>query len=238
MQEGIKKLEEENLNLEKEIKYDFKNKSLLDLALTHGSFGKSENGVNNERLEFLGDAVLELAVSEFLYKKHVDMNEGELSRFRSNIVCEASLASLARKIKLGEYLKLGSGEDTSGGRNKNSILSDALEALFGAIFLDSDFYHARDVIIRLLKSSQEVLSKKTLVDSKSCLQELLQENSTEPVIYKIINESGPAHDRTYVAQVSHAGRILGEGFGKTKKEAEQYAATRAISKLKNYELKK
>jgi ribonuclease-3 len=160
------------------------------------------------------------------------MDEGKLSRFRSKIVCESSLADAARQLNLGEFLKLGHGETTTGGRNKSSILSDALEAVFGAIFLDSNFDIAKKIIISVLKDSMNVFSEEDIIDPKSHLQEILQENSTNPVIYKIISESGPAHKRSYVAQVSHDGRILGEGSGKNKKEAEQHAASQAINKLK------
>lgn len=218
-------------NLEKIIGYTFKNKKLLDLALTHSSYTKKSDFENNERLEFLGDAVLELSVSEFLYKNYKNMNEGDLSRFRSKIVCETSLALIAKKIDLGKYLKLSYGEAASGGRNKNSILSDAMEALFAAIFLDSGFINAQNVILNLIRTTNGIIDENNIIDPKSQLQELLQEKSSEPVVYKIIKESGPAHKKTYVSQVSHEGKILGRGCGKTKKDAEQEAAIQAINNL-------
>lgn len=217
--------------IENIIGYKFKNKSLLDLALTHSSYVQKSNELNNERLEFLGDAVLELSVSEFLYKNYKDMSEGELSRFRSKIVCETSLALIAKKNRIGNYLKLSRGEETSGGRNKNSILSDAMEAIFGAVFIDSNFSKAKAVVFNLLNSTKGILDKNNIIDPKSHLQELLQEKSAQPIIYKIIDESGPAHKKTYVSQVSHEGKILGHGSGHTKKDSEQQAALQAIKNL-------
>ena len=159
------------------------------------------------------------------------MHEGELSRFRSKIVCETSLAIIAKKIYLGNYLKLSSGEESSGGRDKNSILSDALEALFGAIFLDSNFYKAKSIILNLLKSVDSIFDPNNIIDPKSHLQEILQEKSTMPIIYEIIKESGPSHNKIYVSQVSHDGKILGSGCGKSKKDSEQQAALQAINNL-------
>jgi ribonuclease-3 len=218
--------------IENKIKYCFKDKSLLDLALTHGSYITKNSNYSNERLEFLGDAVLEISVSKYLYLTYSDMNEGDLSRFRSKIVCEASLASTARRIDLGSVLKLGHGESSTGGRDKNSILSDALEALFGAIFLDSNLETAEKIIIDLLQHTEGVFEKKDIIDPKSHLQEILQSTGNSSIIYKIVKESGPAHKKNYVAQVIYMNKVLGEGSGKTKKEAEQYAASQAITKMR------
>ena len=211
--------------LEKKIGYDFKNKNLLELALIHSSYNNNLHLENNERLEFLGDAVLELTVSEFLFNNYKDMSEGNLSRVRAKIVCEESLAVIAKKILLGEFLKLG--------HYKNSILSDAMEAVFAAIFLDSDFENAKQIILNLIEQNLDLknINPENLIDPKSHLQELLQENSTEPISYKIINESGPDHNKIYTAQVWHENKCLGQGVGKSKKDAEQEAALQAINKF-------
>ena len=219
--------------LEKKIGYDFKNKNLLELALVHSSYNNNSHLENNERLEFLGDAVLELTVSEFLFNNYKDMSEGNLSRVRAKIVCEESLAAIAKKILLGEFLKLGHGEKINNGQYKNSILSDAMEAVFAAIFLDGDFENAKQIILNLIEQNLDLknINPENLIDPKSHLQELLQENSTEPISYKIINESGPDHNKIYTAQVWHENKCLGQGVGKSKKDAEQEAALQAINKF-------
>lgn len=218
--------------LEKIIGYKFNDKKILERALTHSSYTKkSDTPDNNERLEFLGDAVLELIISEFLFKNYKKMDEGNLSRFRSKIVCETSLALIAKKINLGKFLKLSHGEEINGGREKNSILSDATEALFAAIFLDSNFATAKNFILNLITNTKEIMDTNNIVDAKSRLQEIFQEKSEIPLVYEIIDESGPAHEKIYVAQVSHENKILGQGHGHSKKEAEQEAAIYAINNL-------
>lgn len=222
-----------NTNFEKKINYFFKDKKLLSQAMTHSSFSNERNMAdNNERLEFLGDAVLELTVSDFLYRKYPHMSEGELTKLRANIVCEPSLAKMARKLELGQYLLFGRGEELTGGRERDSILSDAVEAVIGAMFLDGGMEIAKRLITMLIsEDSENIKQKYTTNDYKSHLQELLQKTDNEPIIYDIIHERGPDHDKLFTAQVSHHSKILGIGEGKTKKEAEQCAAFYALEAL-------
>ena len=216
--------------LEDKLGYSFKNIDLLELAVTHSSYNDNSDSVNNERLEFLGDAVLELSISEFLFKNNKNMSEGNLSRLRAKIVCEESLAVIANDLCLGRFLKLGKSEKISNGQNKNSILSDAMEAVFAAIFLDSNFENTKRVILNLINKNLDLanMTPENLIDPKSHLQELVQEISSEPVNYIIINESGPDHNKVYTAQVWHENKCLGQGDGKSKKDAEQKAALQAI----------
>lgn len=219
--------------LQTKLGYDFKRAALLRQAVTHSSF-VHEQGLQqdqgNERLEFLGDAVLELCISDLLYHKYADLAEGELTQRRSNLVCEDTLAAIAKKIKLGDFLLLGQGEARERGREKNSILSDALESVFGAIYLDGGLDVARNIIMRLFAPYLEKVTQQPK-DSKTTLQELLQKNSKETASYKIISESGPPHKRFFVAEVSHLGKVLGQGEGASKKEAEREAATAALKGL-------
>jgi len=215
--------------------YDFKRTALLRQAITHSSFAheQSLNAADcNQRLEFLGDAVLELCVSDFLYHTHPELAEGELSRRRASLVCETTLAEIARQIGLGDYLLLGQGEAQENGRKKDSILSDAMEAIFGAIFLDGGMDAVRNVILTLVGPIAAKSVKKTK-DNKSTLQEILQKNSKETAVYKIVEETGPSHQKRFVAEVTHKGIPLGRGIGRNKKEAEQNAAAEALKKLKN-----
>ncbi|MCL2373271.1 MAG: ribonuclease III [Defluviitaleaceae bacterium] len=214
--------------------YDFKRTALLRQAITHSSFAHEqalESSECNQRLEFLGDAVLELCISDFLYHSHPELAEGELSRRRASLVCETTLAEIARQIGLGNYLLLGQGEAQENGRKKDSILSDAMEAIFGAIFLDGGMDAVRNVILTLIKPIATRNVKK-IKDNKSTLQELLQKNSKETAIYNIVEESGPAHQKNFVAEVTHKGKPLGKGTGRNKKEAEQNAAAEALKKVK------
>jgi len=219
--------------LQTKLGYDFKRAALLRQAVTHMSF-VHEQGLSadesNERLEFLGDAVLELCISDFLYHRYANLAEGQLTQRRANLVCEATLAKIARKLKLGDYLLLGQGEAREKGREKESILSDALESVFGAIYLDGGLDAVRNIIFSLFTPIAEK-SVKQEKDSKSTLQEILQKNSKETAVYTIIDESGPSHQRQFIAQASHLGKILGKGKGKSKKEAEQSAAKNALGKM-------
>lgn len=216
--------------LQTALKYDFKRTALLRQAITHSSFAH-EQGLDaaecNERLEFLGDAVLELCISDFLYHRHADMAEGELTQRRANLVCESTLATIAKKLNLGNYLLLGQGESQEKGREKESILADAMEAIFGAIFLDGGIEEVRNLILRMFTPLADKAVKQAK-DCKSTLQELLQKNSKETAVYTIIDESGPAHQRKFIAEASHQGRVLGKGEGRSKKEAEQKAAEEAL----------
>lgn len=220
--------------LQTQLGYDFKRQNLLRQAVTHTSF-VHEQGLpqdeSNERLEFLGDAVLELCISDFLYHRYGELSEGELTQRRANLVCESTLASIAKKIKLGNYLLLGQGEVKEKGREKDSILSDALESVFGAIYLDGGIDAIRNIVFSLF-TSIAATAKKQEKDSKSILQEILQRDSKKTASYKIVEEAGPAHQKNFVAQVSHNRKILGTGKGRSKKEAEQNAAKSALQKLK------
>lgn len=219
--------------LQTRLGYDFKRATLLRQAVTHTSF-VHEQALNqdesNERLEFLGDAVLELCISDFLYHKYSNLSEGELTRLRANLVCESTLTTIAKSIKLGEFLLLGQGEAHANGRNKSSILSDALESVFGAIFLDGGLDAVRNVILRLFTPHVEKSNRKEK-DSKSALQEHLQKNSRETAEYVITLETGPAHKKQFEAEAKHCGKLLGKGSGTSKKEAEQAAAKAALKKL-------
>lgn len=226
------------------VSYVFKNQRLLEQALTHSSFvfeRKLGQNASNQRLEFLGDAVLELLVSDLLYKSYPKLSEGELSKCRANIVCEPSLAGYARRLGLGKYLRLSRGEAASGGAEKDSILCDAFEALIGAIFLDAQEsakgtgidYAGLEAARKFLENlmGDNFIKSETIPDPKSDLQESLQKKSRIPVIYTLINECGPAHKKEFTVEVSHKGRILGRGTGKSKKDAESNAAIEAIKKL-------
>jgi len=215
-------------SVQENLGYVFNNLRHLEQALTHSSF-VYENGqgaiASNERLEFLGDAVLELIISNLLYRSHATLTEGELSKSRANLVCEASLAFYARKLELGKYLHLGRGEAAGGGAKKDSILSDAFEAVIGAIYLDGGIEAADTFVTRLFEDRpQEVIS-----DPKSTLQEEIQKTSRLPLAYEILKEEGPPHQKEFTAQVSHEGRILGIGIGKSKKDAERMAASKALA---------
>ncbi|MCL2352238.1 MAG: ribonuclease III [Firmicutes bacterium] len=211
--------------------YVFKNEKLLRTALTHSSYAH-ENSVRdfNERLEFLGDAVLELSVSDYLYNKYPDESEGDMTRLRAGLVCEPSLASLARKIGLDREIFLGRGEESSGGRNRDSILADALEAVIGALYLDGGLAPARAFVLEIL---DEALKSEFgfMADYKTYLQEAIQRDSREPAVYAIIGESGPDHEKIFTASVSFGGQVLGVGEGRSKKDAEQKAAYFAIKKM-------
>lgn len=227
--------------LEERIGYQFQNISLLKQALTHSSFTneqKINKAKNYERLEFLGDAVLELVSSEFLFREHPDMPEGELTKLRASMVCEPSLAFCARDLNLGDFLLLGKGEEITGGRHRDSIVSDAMEAVIGAIYLDGGMEPAKSFINRFVLSDLE--DKKLFYDSKSSLQELIQGKLKKSFQYELLEESGPEHDKIFVVDVSMEGESLGHGQGRTKKAAEQQAAYKALLFLrdKGYVFKK
>lgn len=222
-------------NFEKKINYIFKNKELLALAFTHSSYAnenKKGKHENNERLEFLGDAVLDMVVSEYMYKTFPEMPEGELTKLRAGVVCEPSLAKLAREFDFGSYLLLGKGEESTGGRNRDSILADAFEAVIGAVCIDGGILVASSYIMSYMEQEIEQMKKSfRTIDCKTRLQEVIQKASKNPVTYAIIDEIGPDHDKIFVAEVYHDGEVLGKGEGKSKKEAEQSAAFDALEKL-------
>ena len=205
--------------------YSFNDKSLLWTSLTHSSYAYENTVESNERLEFLGDAALEMASSLYLYKRFPKLPEGDLTKLRAAAVCEPSLAKIARKIKIGEHLLLGKGEAATGGRERDSILSDALEAVIGAMFLDSGLQCVYATIERLFGSYiTELHLTRGFGDYKTSLQEILQQSSQDPIVYNIISEEGPDHNKIFTAEVRHGQQMLGTGTGKSKKEAEQQAA--------------
>lgn len=221
--------------LEERIGYQFQNINLLKQAITHSSY-TNEQKINKhqdyERLEFLGDAVLELISSEFLFQKHVNKSEGELTKMRASMVCEPSLAFCARDIELGEFLLLGRGEENTGGRKRDSITSDAMEAVIGAIYLDGGMENAKKFINRFILSDLE--NKQLFFDSKTNLQELIQGKLKKDFQYNLLEESGPEHDKTFHVEVVMEEKVIGTGKGRTKKAAEQQAAYEALLLLKKH----
>ena len=219
--------------LEEIIGYTFKQKGLLRQALTHSSFANEKHMKklsDNERLEFLGDAVLEVVSSEFLFANYPKLPEGDLTKLRASIVCEPTLALCTREIQLGKFLYLGKGENLTGGRERKSILSDALEAVIGAIYLDGGFEPARIFIQRFILTDIE--HKKLFYDSKTILQEVVQGNYEESLHYELLAEEGPDHDKSFRVAARIGDRLIGEGSGRTKKAAEQEAAYQALLLLK------
>ncbi len=221
---------------EENIGYEFSKKEILIEALTHSSYAnehKANRFKDNERLEFLGDAILDLVVSDFLYRKHTDLPEGDLSKFRASIVCEAFLIEAAKEISLGSFMLLGKGEEMTGGRERTSVLADAFEAVIGAIYLDGGLDSAKKFIHQFIISFMESLSgSKKIEDYKTHLQETIQKKSKKPISYVVVREDGPDHAKFFEVEVKHNGLVLGSGSGKTKKEAEQKAAYEALQKLK------
>ena len=219
--------------LQKKISYSFQNEELLLSALMHSSYTNEQHLPKykcNERLEFLGDAVLELVSSEFLFHSNHKMPEGELTKLRASMVCEPSLAFCAREIELGSYLLLGKGEEVTGGRERDSVTSDALEALIGAIYLDGGFASAKEFIHKFVLNDLE--NKKLFYDSKTILQEIVQAEFREEITYQLVDEKGPDHNKSFEFQVYIGEECYGQGTGRTKKAAEQEAAYKAIMKLR------
>ncbi len=223
--------------LEGMVGYAFKEMSLLKQAVTHRSFAnenRTQHIRDNERLEFLGDAILDLIISRYLFDKYPSMPEGDLSKIRASIVCEGSLARIAKEIDLGSFIFLGKGEELSGGRKRASILADAFEAVTGAILVDGGYDEAESFLQRtLIKSVAHLSSNDLYTDYKTLLQEAIQKESSQPVHYEVIQEKGPDHDKDFFVGVYHGTKKLGEGNGKSKKEAEQHAAKKALDALKN-----
>ena len=220
--------------LEKKISYSFSDEGLLKHAMTHSSYVNEKRLKKtdcNERLEFLGDAVLELVSSEYLFFENPKMPEGELTKLRASMVCEKALAFCARDLDLGDFLLLGKGEDATGGRKRDSITSDALEALIGAIYLDGGFANAKEFILNHVLNDLE--GKRLFYDSKTILQELVQGNLEKRICYELVGEVGPDHNKSFQVEVRIGDTTYGQGIGRTKKAAEQEAAYQAILKLKN-----
>jgi len=222
-----------NNDLEKILAYTFLNKEFLNQALCHSSYANEQTGDSfngNERLEFLGDAVLEEVISAFLYSALPKATEGELSKIRAAIVCEKSLALAAKQKDIPKYIKLGKGEELCGGRNRDSIISDCVEAIFGAVFLDGGREAAKKVIESFLKENINLaLCGRLSQDAKSELQEQLQKIGINNIVYNIINETGPAHNRYFEAAVLIGDKEIGRGEGKSKQSAQTQAAIKALS---------
>ncbi len=214
---------------ESKIEYHFKNPSLLKNALTHSSFShekQMKKFSDNEKLEFLGDAVLELVSSEFLFHEYPTLSEGNLSKLRASLVCEPTLAYCAREIDLEKYILLGKGEDLTGGRERDSIISDALEAVIGAMFLDGGIETAKSFILKYVLTDIE--HKRLFYDTKTTLQEVTQARYKMGVTYELVKEEGPSHDRVYESRAIMGDKVLGVGTGKSKKASEQDAAYQAL----------
>ena len=221
--------------LEKKLNYTFRDPSLLAEALSHSSYANEHRaaGLNsNERLEFLGDSVLGFVTAEFLFARHPNLPEGDLTRIRAALVCEQSLYEVARKLDLGRYLRLGRGEEAGGGRTRTSILADATEAVFAAVYLDGGIGAASALIHRLLLDAEkEEAVEERRRDYKTALQELVQRQAGQELSYRMAGEQGPDHAKTFVAEVLLNGTVVGTGSGHSKKEAEQSAAKAALATM-------
>lgn len=221
--------------LEKSLGYQFHNPALLEEALRHSSYANEHRGDNvfsNERLEFLGDSVLGFVTAEYLFAKHPTAPEGELTRIRALLVCEDSLHEVAQRLKLGEYLKLGHGEESCGGRTRPSILADATEAVFAAVYLDGGIRAASELIHRvLLDKEREETAEAKRRDYKTKLQELVQRTPNQVLTYRMIGEQGPDHDKVFSFAVLLNDTVVGTGEGRSKKEAEQMAAKDALESM-------
>ncbi|HAG69638.1 MAG TPA: ribonuclease III [Lachnospiraceae bacterium] len=228
-------LENAAAELEKKLGYSFKNPEYLERALTHSSFANEQKpgkAYDYERLEFLGDAVLELSVSDHLYKTMPGQREGDMTKLRASLVCEPTLAFCAKALELNRYILLGKGEEQTGGRNRDSIVSDVFEAVIGALYLDGGLEKAKSFVDEYVLN--DMYNKIEFVDSKTNLQEFVQDKGLE-LRYELVSESGPAHDREYKVAAIIADREISEGVGKSKKHAEQEAAYAALRKLKSEE---
>ena len=216
--------------LESKLNYKFKNAELLRNALTHSSFANEEHCKNgsNERLEFLGDSVLSIIVSEYIYKNFKDLPEGELTKLRASLVCEKALSGFAKELELGKYLLLGKGEAHNHGEQRPSILADAFEALLAAIYLDGGFEPARRHVLRFISEELTAGASDAFKDYKTLLQEVIQKNPEERLVYILTDESGPDHDKRFTVEVHLNSNVIGKGIGRSKKAAEQEAAHQAL----------
>lgn len=221
--------------LQSELNITFNNKNLLYQAFTHSSYVNEHRRklfTDNERLEFLGDAVLELSVSKFLFEKYPQMSEGELTKLRASIVCEPSLVIFANELKFGQYVLLGKGEELTGGRERPALLADVFESFVGALYLDQGLETVVEFLEKIVFPKVEIGAFSHVMDFKSQLQEMVQQSNNGVLHYEIVDEKGPAHNRTFVSRVLLNEQELGIGRGKSKKEAEQQAAQSAMRMLK------
>ncbi|SCH10275.1 MULTISPECIES: ribonuclease III [unclassified Romboutsia] len=218
---------------EENIDYKFKNKEYILEALTHSSYSNENKKYNfNERLEFLGDSVLSIVISDYLFKNEQDLPEGELTKLRASIVCEESLSEVANNIRLGEFMLLGKGEEATGGRERISILADAFEAVIASIYLDGSIEDAKKFILNHMeKIISDARRGKIFRDYKTHLQEVLQGKGESNIWYKLVDEKGPDHNKRFIMEVGINQDVLGVGEGKSKKEAEQFAARVALDKI-------
>lgn len=218
---------------EKKINYKFKDIALLERALTHSSYANEckDGRHSNERMEFLGDSVLSIVVSDHIFRNYTKSHEGELTKLRANLVCERTLAIYARQIDLGDYLRLGRGEKLTGGDKRDSILSDAFEAVIAAIYLDGGLEAAREHIMRFVGSDISEAVVDTCVDFKTVLQERVQRSHEGKIVYELVGEEGPDHMKSFTVQVLVDGKVAGEGTGQSKKRAEQLAAKQALNAM-------
>lgn len=216
--------------LEKNLKYKFNNLTLLKNALTHSSYANEvRNGItSNERLEFLGDSVLSIIVSDYIFNNFPKLPEGELTKLRASLVCEKSLCGFSRELQLGKYLLLGKGEEKGGGRERDSILADAFEAVLAAIYLDGGYDVARNHALRFVLREIEHPEDDVFKDYKTVLQEIIQRNPEETVTYVLVQQTGPDHDKVFTVDVKLNSNTIGSGSGKSKKQAEQMAAKQAL----------
>lgn len=216
--------------LEKKIGHSFKDKSLLKLALTHSSYANECGNPSrcNERLEFLGDSVLSLVVSDYIFKNFKDRPEGELTKLRASLVCEKSLCEFSRQMGVGEHILLGKGEMQNGGRERPSILADAFEAILAALYLDAGMDKAREHVLRFVTDELKHSDDEVFKDYKTTLQEVIQRNREEQLSYVLSSESGPDHDKCFTVEVRLNSNVIGTGSGKSKKRAEQMAAKQAL----------
>ncbi len=218
-------------DFEKCIKYSFNNKELLKEALTHTSYAYENKVKSNERLEYLGDSILEFVISEYLFLEYTNLSEGEMTKVRANVVCEDSLFSIAQRHNFSDFLYLGNSEKHSQ-NSKKALMADSVEAVIAAIFLDSNLESAKKFIIENFKDIAEVASKNVgMKDYKTVLQEKLQINGEVKIQYDVIGEEGPDHDKTFIVEVSCDGKVLATGKGKNKKNAEMEAAKLALQKM-------
>lgn len=218
------------------LQYNFNDISHLDMALTHSSYVNENrrHGEDNERLEFLGDSVVNLIVTEHLYKEYKDISEGDLTKVRAKLICESSFAWAGRSLGLEKFILLGRGEENSGGRKRDSLIADAFEALCGAIYLDSNFNTIKSFLTNRYSSKvKEFIKTVKVVDFKTQLQELVQKNRAGKIKYKLIKTAGPDHEKTFFIELYIGEKLLGKGTGKSKKEAEQKAAQCALVELKD-----
>ena len=221
------------MGLEENIGYEFKNKDLLNEALTHTSYANEFKTKSNEKLEFLGDSILEFVSSKYIFTHYKNLHEGDLTKLRATVVCEDSLYEIAKKIEMYKYIKVGTGEKNSNGNFNKAILADSIEALIAAIYFDSGLDESEKFIINNLKESIEKASQNVgNKDYKTVLQEKLQENGEVTIEYRVINEFGPDHDKTFEVEVLQNGTVLAKGKGKSKKHAEMNAAENALCNMK------